>query len=260
MKQRKNVSYEYKNLSTKDLLVDELYQRDIDPKRLMRMVKKYDPCLVNAIKVSFRDGKYWVYDGRHTMAMLQSIFGKGKDTIVECKVFSGLTRFDEMELFIAQNGESSPVSTNAKLRALYKFGDKDVVGMVEAAHDAGVKVDFTQGQGVNKCVAPRTLLKLYMSMERDVFVEMLKTIRLTWDGIPDSYTREMLNGVGHFFKTYWGRFNTKEFAKSCKRVLPIAIIREGKSYNASATSLTYARIILRIYNNNRSKNRLPDEL
>lgn len=261
MKERKNVTWEYRKLNTKDMMVDELYQRDIDPKRLMRMVKDYDPCLVNAVKVSYRDGKYWIYDGRHTAAMLRSVVGKGKDTEVECKVFTGLTRLDEMELFVAQNGASAPVSVNAKLRALYNFGDKDVRGMVEAAAKAGVLVDFTKGQGLNKCVAASTLIKTYLSMEREQFIDMLTTIRLTWNGIADSFSREMLVGMAAFYRTYYGRFKQKDFVKSLSRVLPIQIIREGKSYNASwNTATAYARVILRLYNFNRTKNRLGDEL
>lgn len=261
MKNRKNVTWAYRKLNTKDLMVDELYQREVDAKRLMRMVKNYDPCLVNAVKVSFRDGKFWIYDGRHTASMLKSVLGKGNDVEVECKVFNGLSRLDEMELFVAQNGESSAVSVNAKMKALYNFGDKDIRGMVEAAEKAGVLVDFTNGTGINKCVATKTLLKAYLSMDTKQFIDMLNTMRETWNGIGDSFSREMLNGVSLFFRTYYGRFKQKDFVKSLGRVLPVQIVREGKSFNASVNASTaYARIILRMYNTNRTKNRLPDEL
>ena len=261
MKTRKNVSYEYKNISTKELQIDELYQRDIDPKRLMRMTKEYDPCLVNPIKVSFRDGKYWIYDGQHTVAMLKSVLAKGNDTVVECKVWHGLTRLDEMELFVAQNGASASVSTNAKLRALYNFGDKDVRGMVEMAGKAGVLVDFTHGQGYNKCIAYTTLMKAYMMMPNDQYVSMLKVLRDAWDGIPDSFVQQIINGMRLFYKHYYGRFKESELKKSLKRVSPVQIVREGKSFGAAQCAVNmYARVILRVYNNNRSANRLPDEL
>lgn len=256
MKDRRNVSFEYKRLNTKDLLVDDLYQRDIDAKRLMRMVKNYDPCLVNAVKVSFRDGKYYIYDGRHTSAMLKSVQGKGKDTVVDCKVFYGLSRLDEMELFVAQNGESSSVSKVAKLRALYNFGDPDVTGMVQAAQCAGVRVDFTRGQAANKVTAIGTLLKIYMRMPRDQYIDMLSTLRAAWSGIPDSFVREILSGMELFYNKYYGEFNSKDLSKSLSRIMPNSIVREGKSVGVSTSN--YARVILRQYNSGRTKHRLED--
>lgn len=261
MKARNKVTYEYKQINTRDLLVDELYQRDINPRRLMRMVKNYDPCLVNAVKVSFRDGKYWVYDGRHTMAMLKAVTAKGNDTMVDCKVFSGLTRLDEMELFVEQNGESAIVGTNDKMRALYNFGDKDICGMVSGANSAGVVVDFTKNSGINKCVAVRTLLKAYLMLPREQYIDMLKVLRKAWDGASESFSREIILGMAMFYKTYNGRFTSANLVKSLRKVLPVHVVREGKAYASNGTAgSTYARVILRFYNSGRSVNRLPDEI
>lgn len=258
MKERKNVTHEFKNLNTKELLKDELYQRDTDAKRLMYMVRNYDPCLVNTVKVSFRDGKYWIFDGAHTTALEKTVRGKGKDVMVECKVFYGLSRLDEMELFIAQNGRSSPVNVNSKMRALYNFGDKDVVGMVDGAAKAGVCIDFKKSSAPNKCTALGTLIKCYMALPEDQYMDMLKLLSKAWEGIYESFSREMLKGMTLFYKTYYGRFTFSNLVKSLKRTLPVQIIREGKSYGGSAEA--YARLILRAYNNNRTTNRLPDEL
>lgn len=258
MNDRKNVTYEYRKMNTKELMVDDLYQRDIDPKRIARMVKNYDPCLVNAIKVSYRDGKYYIFDGRHTSVTEKTVRGKGKDVVVDCKVFTGLTRLDEMELFVAQNGESAVVPVLAKLRALYNFGDSDVTGMVGAAQCAGVRVDFTKGQATNKVTAVGTLLKIYMRNPRDQYIDMLSMIRNAWQGIPDSFVREILTGVELFYNKYYGDFNTKDLSKSLSKVAPVQIVREGKSIGTAAAN--YARVILRYYNTGRTKHRLEDRL
>ena len=258
MKERKNVTYEYRKMSTKELAVDELYQRDIDPKRIAKMVKNYDPCLVNSVKLSYRDSKYWIVDGRHTSVLEKTVRGKGKDVIVDCKVFYGLTRLDEMELFVAQNGDSAAVSANSKLKALYNFGDPDVVGMVTAAQCAGVRIDFTKGQAMNKVTAVKTLLSIYMRVPRDQFLDILNVIREAWGGMPESFCREILTGMEIFYRNYYGEFKAKDLIKSLSKVSPIHIVREGKA--VSAASVNYARVILRIYNSNRTTHRLTDKL
>lgn len=261
MKERKNVSYTYDKINTKDLCVDELYQRDVDPKRIARIVKNYDPCLVNPVKVSFRDNKYYIFDGRHTSVAERSIKAKGGNVDVECKVFTGLTRLDEMELFVAQNGESSPVNANDKYRALLNFGDPDVCGMVKAAERAGVRVDFTRGTAHNKITAIRTLMRIYLQMPIEQFVDMLTVLRQAWAGIPDSFGQEMLKGMQQFYANYYGDFKQADLIRSLSKVVPIQIIREGKGLGASSNAATtYARIILRVYNMGRSTKRLADRL
>ena len=260
MKNRTNVTWEHKILSTKDLSIDEAYQRDVDKVKIDRIVRKYDPCLVNAVKCSFRDGKYYIFDGQHTSVVEKAVRGGGKDVPVDCKVFYGLTRLDEMELFVAQNGDSTPVNITQKLRAMYNFGDSDVVGMVKAAQAAGVRVDFKKGPAMNRVVALSTLFKIYLRLPIDQYIDLLTTLRIAWGGIPESFGREILIGMEKFYTEYWGRFKSNELAKSLSKISPAQIPREGKAMGASTlTASVYARIILRVYNRNR-RIRLEDRL
>lgn len=260
MNERKNVTWEYKQLSTKELCVDELYQRPINQQRVNRIVKNYDICLVNPVKVSFRDGKYWIFDGDHTVAAEKKKRGKGKDVVVDCKVFYGLSRLDEMELFTAQNGESASVAVGDKLRALYNFGDKDVVNMVQNAQAAGIRIDFTKTTAQYKVTAVGTLLKISMRMKREPFIDMLNVLRNAWDGIPDSFCREILVGMEAFYTNFYGKFKAKDLIKSLTKITPMFIVREGKNVGASAFAANaYMNVILRVYNNGRKTTRLSLE-
>lgn len=122
---------EYKRISTKQIYIDPLYQRDLDNAKVQRIVKNFDPLKLNPLKVSFRDGRYYVFDGQHTRAALIRM-NNGRDCLVPCRVYYGLTRVDEMNLFLAQTGESSPVAIAQKYRALFNFGDRDITDMVHA--------------------------------------------------------------------------------------------------------------------------------
>ena len=57
-------SYEYKRMPAAWLETDFSYQRKIDAARVERIVNSFDPRLANEVKVSFRDGKFYVFDGR----------------------------------------------------------------------------------------------------------------------------------------------------------------------------------------------------
>ena len=267
MKDRNNIKTEYKKINTKDLFVDDFYQRDIDPKRISRMVKNYDPCLVNVIKVSFRDSKYWIFDGQHTTILEKTVRGNGGDVFVECKVFYGLTRADETELFIAQNGDAVPPKQAQKLKGLYNSGDADVVGMVNDTAKAGVIIDpkFTPSIGKSKIIAYSTIKRIYMRFKQENkinnYIDMLHVINTAWNGSSDGFVREILNGMAKFFKVYAGKFKLCDLIKSLQKVSPVSIVREGKSFiTGSTTDAGYARVILQVYNKNRTTNRLEDNL
>ena len=248
---------EYKKINTKYLFVDELYQRVLDTARVNRIVREFNPNLVNPIKVSFRDGKYWVFNGHHTMAALKAR-NNNNDLPVECKVFYGMTWLDEVNLFLAQDGISRDVNINARLRAKKNSGDPDVSRMVKETEKAGFIIDFKGSKGDNKIVALSTLLRAYSSLTPEEYAEWLALLKKTWGGSSDSLCREILQGTFVFYKTYKGKFNPKTFVNRLSKVSPYAIIRDGKVSNAPGAG-KYARQILGCYNYN-AKSRLPDLL
>ena len=81
------VGYEYKFLTSTVLETDPSYQRRMNAAQVDRIVAEFNPLLVNAVKVSQRDGRFFVFDGAHTLAALRRIH-EGKPFMVECKVFN----------------------------------------------------------------------------------------------------------------------------------------------------------------------------
>ena len=248
---------EYKKINTKFLCVDELYQRQIDSARVRKIISEFNPNLVNPIKVSFRDGKYWVVDGHHTVRALIAM-NKNHDLAVDCKVYYGMTWLDEVNMFLAQNGIARDVNINDKLRAKMNSGDPDVKQMVKIAEKVGFIIDFKNKKGDNKIVALSTLSRAYAALTPEEYEEYLTIIKKTWDGASDSLSREILQGMFIFYKTYKDKFKTQTFVKRLKKVSPAAIIRDGKASYAPGAS-KYARQILGYYNYN-AHDRLPDLL
>ncbi len=248
--------YEYKQVNTRDIVVDTLYQRELNSRKVNKIVSNWNPYLINAVKVSCRDGKMFVFDGQHTIAAIKTKHG-GRDCMIDCKVFYGLTRLDEMELFIQQNGESSAVATREKFRALWHMGDPDVCGMVKACDMCGLICDFAAWQATNRIIAVSTLFKAYKTLNEEEFKDMLMIVKEAWGGTPDSLNSEILNGMTKFYRAYCGDFDRKTLVRRLAKTSPTAIVRDGKVSNTGGTS-RYARVILGIYNQNRSTGRLDE--
>lgn len=254
----RNPEYEYKHVDTRDIYVDRLYQRDLNDKRVAQIQKEFNPYIVNAPKVSFRDGKFFVFDGQHTVAVLKAR-NNGKDLMVECKCFYGLTRIDEADLFVLQNGISRNVHTFAKFRAMFNSGDKDVVGMNNACESVGITLGFDGSKARNKIVALSSLFKCYINMGEEDFKKMLNIIKLSWNGSVDSWCAEIINGMCIFCMTYKDQFNKRNLVDRLSRRSPIEIVRDGKVSNLGGNK-RFARMILGVYNDNTKSGRLPDLL
>lgn len=250
--------FEFKQMNTKMLTVDPSYQRDVDMARVRKMVKEWNPCLVHPVKVSKRNGKYFIFDGQHTSEALK-LRNKGYDTQIWCQVFNGLTWLDEVELFLAQNGNSRAVKMNDKFRARMNAGDEDVVKMVRTAESLGIIIDFKGSKAYNKIVALTTLARIFKNTTDGEYVRILKLIRDTWGGVPESYSSEILKGVYIFVKAYGDDFKDSAFIKRLGSISPTVIIREAKASAAPGDS-KYARQILAVYNQNTRSGRLPDKL
>lgn len=253
-----NYDYEYKNLNTKQICVDPLYQRVLDTSRVNRIVNDFDERLVNPVKVSYRDGKYWCFDGQHTIAVMKRM-NNGRDCVVGCKVFYGLTWFDEADLFLKQNGDSKAVDMTAKFHTMLNMGHKDVTRMIRLAESCGVTVDFKRAKNYYTIICLTTLYACSKKMNDDEYKEMFYIIRDAWDGHPDAYSAEIIKGLTRFMLTYNGEYKKSALVASLKKVTPRQIINEGK-VSMSPGDTKYARQILNAYNRNRSSNRLPDRL
>ena len=93
------------------------YQRELVLEEVIDISNHFNECIANEPKVSFRDGRYFVFDGQHTVAARVHRNG-GTPLPILCKVYFGLTEEDEARLFAAQTGFSTDLGAGAKIRAL----------------------------------------------------------------------------------------------------------------------------------------------
>lgn len=251
-----NEKFDYKKINSKFIVSDLSYQRPLDMTRVGKIVSSFNINLVNPVKVSFRDNKYYVFDGQHTLAALK-LKNKNNDLLIDCKIYYGLTKQDEAKLFSEQNGISRSVDSNSKLKALYTAGDIDVCIFQELTEKAGIKMNFSKGKANNKIVACKKAFTIYKNLTEAEYLEFLDIIKDSWEGHSDSFNTEILGGIYIFCKKYKDIFDKKRLIRQLTKVSPLEIIREGKlSYRSGDER--FGRQILHQYNKNLQSGRLAD--
>jgi len=247
--------FEYKYLTPSQLTIDPTYQRDLDQNRVNKIVDNWNPIRFREPFVSLRDGKFFVFDGQHSVAAWQA---KYDDKPIYCKLFRGLTWFDEADAFVEQNNLRKTITTNDRLKALWNMRNPDVVGMVNDATACGCIVDFKKSKSQYRCIATAALFKAYKALNREQFRAMLTMILRLWDGDPDSLSADIICGFYAFYKDYYGEYPENEFYKKFRNISVNSIIMQGKDSGGSR-EVKYRRIIFKKYNEGRSSRKLEEK-
>ena len=188
--------------SSKLIYPREIYQRGVERKRVELIARDFNEYIVNEPKVSFRNGRYYVMDGQHTIEGCILLNG-GEDRPILCKVYTGLTMEQEALLFAEQNGHAAPLSAGIKLRAKVVGGDAPSKAFVAATNRVGLSLNYDSMQLSDyriSCVG--TALKLYDQLGEEIYCEALRHIVEAWEGRPDSFRAAVLRGVMYFVQVY----------------------------------------------------------
>lgn len=249
--QQKGHQFEYRMVNPPAILVDPLYQRELNQSKVEKIVKDWNYDLVNEPKLSMRKGgSLYVFNGQHTTAAHK--IHEGEDTPILCKVYRGLSWEEEKDLFIQQNGITSDPTTFEKLRAEFNAGNVEVRDMVEAAAEAGVQVTFkTKSDAFARCKAHSALMSMYKTLPRADYVNALQLITAAWKGQMESYQAGFIKGMTNIFKKYKGQFRYADMVKALEKNTPSYYIREAKDLNGQLGN-RFEKLFIREYNKRRT--------
>lgn len=236
------------SLNSSQLELDYSYQRPTEPGRVRSIVSQFDPALVNLLKVSARDGHYYVFDGGHTLAALRTINGN-KDFPVLCKIYYGLTYEEEAILFAKQQGNAKKVGIPYKLRALEAAGDLEAVDFLERTRRSGFEI--TPGARTvrdGNITAVKRAYDAYRQLGPERYEKMMRLVKETWNGEAWSVGQSMLGGVSEFYRIYGESIREHRFVSKLAGVSRPAIDRAASGcYGVSAT-VAHALAIGKFYN------------
>ena len=236
----------------------EVYQRGVQRKRVELIASHFNEYTANEPKVSFRNGKYYVVDGQHTIES-RILRNGGKDLPILCKVYTGLTMQQEALLFAEQNGHSAPLTAGIKLRAKVVGEDALSMAFLAATNRVGLDFNYDSLQLSDyriSCVG--TALKLYNQIGEKIYCEALRHIVEAWEGRPDSFRAAVLRGVMYFVQLYHGQYSAERLVRALGGVHPMELYRISRDNPAKLPGWRrYVYPIYTTYNGKCRKDALP---
>ncbi len=254
------IEYLLADINTKDILVDEKGQRDVERRKAQfnKIMREFDPNLVQPISVARVDGKYYCFDGQMTMKVLKAK-NNGRDLPVKCRVYEGMTKYDAAMMFIKQRGVISKMAPADIIRVKANYGDEKAVDFVRRTEWNGLNISWGGSSARNTVVAVNTMWQEYCAFDGgEEYDSFVRVVRMAWNGDPASAQTKILRGIGLFMRTYKGQFKEDYLVKKLGESTPAEIIRNA-DVDRSSGSRKYAVQVLNLYNN-RLQKRLPNLL
>lgn len=257
------IKYELKDIRTSEIYIDELGQRDVERRKgqFNKIMREFDPNLVQPISVALIDGRYYCFDGQMTMKVLKARNGD-KDLCVKCRVYHGMTKMDAANMFINQRGTVSAVKLTDKIRVLGNYGDQKSLDFQRITENNGLEISWTGRVSKNAVLAVSTLWSEFNNMnDNEMFAMMIRVIRKSWNGDPEGSQAKIIRGLSLFLRTYKDQsVNEDRLVRVLGRVRPNEIIRNA-SVDRSSGARKYAVQILQLYNSGlRQDKKLPNIL
>ncbi len=250
-------NYRFEVLNSKDLEVPrKLYQRSLNAGRVESIVAHFDERIANEPKVSYRDGRYFVVDGQHTLAARVQMNG-GKPILIRCKVYYALSEKQEALMFAEQFGESAALTVGAKFRALLFGEDPEAIAFRNATESTGIKLSFTGTRRNCQLCCLKTAFGCFKRVGSALYTESLRIIVDAWGGRPDSLRAEVIMAVVGFVEMYADEYNRKRLVTRLRASDPRMIAHNAKMDVNLAGLRKYINQVFRIYNGSCVKNALP---
>jgi len=235
----------------------ETYQRDYFSPRAREIASKFDERIANEPKVSYRDGKFFVFDGQHTIGARVLISGD-KNIPIKCKVYYGMDEEEEALLFAQQNGISAPLTAGSKMRAKIFGKDSEATAFYEANHSVGLALDFDHNRGLDRIGCIKTAFNAYKRIGEERYTEAMRILKAAWDGNPDSFRTENIIAITYFVDRYHDQYCPRRLLNQLRSTDPLKIYRDGRAVGVNLSGYKkYLFPLLRIYNENGGEKALP---
>lgn len=246
-----NITYE---MVPVDQLKINAYQRILSIGFAKSIGNDFNLYEVGVIIVSLRDGSYNVVDGQHRVygAKLAGI------PMLMCVVNHNLSYQEEAELFAKLN-------KRRKGLLIFDYFNSELEAENERALEIAKTLknyNFTlsRGTGHNQVQALNSLNSIYNRYGAKHLDDVLRLIKVTWEGENKSLGKVMLLGMAEFLDYYKPLMDERTFIRQLRKIDPEKIIREADADGSNVTkNLKVVNVLFRYYNRQLRNNALENK-
>lgn len=241
----------YELIPIKNLVSNQNYQRNISEKHVQKAAAYFDIYQINPVKVSRRDGINYVFNGQHTIKIVALVSGS-RETPVWCMIYDDLEYSQEADIFANQLKYTKSLVPYEIFMANIEAGNNNQLMIKSLVESYDLTIAKNMHPGTICAVA--TLENIYEKYGFHVLDRTIYLIAGTWEGIPQSFSANMLNGVARLVNSYGEDLKDELFKEKLGRLSIKEIARTARDRRNG--SLGFSEAMLNVYNSKMQKNTL----
>lgn len=215
-------------INSSQLKSKQNYQRNINTTFVQKIVSEFDPNKVDPVHVSYRDGKYYIIDGQHTVAALEIANGN-KPVDVICIVHKGMTYTDEANYYVEQYEKKHRHTYTEMTMARYEAGDKLACEIASKVKNVGGKLPYDKSAKTGmKIGAVKKVTTLYQKDSNNT-VLAIKCLVEAYKGRETSIPAEIIAGTMEFLRLYDNQVLTSRLVEALSKYTPQLLINTAKN-------------------------------
>lgn len=158
--------------------------------------------------LNHRDHIFWILDGQHRVYALKQ-FGFGDKDMLTCEVYEDLSDAEMAEIFLGRDARRA-ISPYDKFHVSCTAGHPRESAIRRVVEANGLKVGRSKEE--NTIGAVGALGKVYDRSGDVVVGQVVRALKNAFAGDPNSFSAELIEGIGLVFNRYNGKTNEKELA------------------------------------------------
>ena len=215
-------------INSSQLKSKQNYQRNINTAFVQKIVSEFDPNKVDPVHVSYRDGKYYIIDGQHTVAALEIANGN-KPVDVICIVHKGMTYTDEASYYVEQYEKKHRHTYNEMTMARYEAGEKLPCEIALKVKNVGGRLPYDKSAKTGmKIGAVKKVTTLYQK-DSDHTILAIKCLVDAYKGRENTIPADIIAGTMEFLRLYDNQVLTSRLVEALSKYTPQLLTNTAKN-------------------------------
>ena len=215
-------------INSSQLKSKQNYQRNINTAFVQKIVSEFDPNKVDPVHVSYRDGKYYIIDGQHTVAALEIANGN-KPVDVICIVHKGMTYTDEASYYVEQYEKKHRHTYNEMTMARYEAGEKIPCEIALKVKNVGGRLPYDKSAKTGmKIGAVKKVITLYQK-DSDHTILAIKCLVDAYKGRENTIPADIIAGTMEFLRLYDNQVLTSRLVEALSKYTPQLLTNTAKN-------------------------------
>ena len=247
---------EFKLIPIKNLVSNQDYQRGLSENHILKAAENFDVRQINPVKVSHRDGQYYVINGQHTIEIV-ALVSNSRETPVWCMIYEEeLSYQTEAQIFADQQKYVKALVPIETFKAHLEAGNEKQLTIQQIVHSYDLEIGATNNNTATIC-AVSALEYIYDKYGVHALDRTIRMCVSTWEGEANSFSANIIKAIAMLINTYKEALREDVFKEKLGQVSIKTLTRQAKE--RANGCLGYAEIMLKVYNAKSSKNKLQQD-